>query len=635
MNFGHYSRRACSAGRLAKIALLATAAVFPAQSQILNRNLILNGDAEAGADAARNATDPQVKNIPNWTVTGGFSIGSYGGGSFLASDDYGPASRGTKFFYGGPGAQHSTAIQTVDLTGAATDIDAGRTKFYLSGHLGFIAGSYDQINLINLKAEFQDAAGTVLLTSTAPGPSSTDIHVPAGLLLRTAGGFLPANVRKAKITIDLASGSSGYNGFAADNISLVLTTDPMLGVNLLVNGDGETNPQSDNGYPVPGWNADTNFLVARWGDYKMPVAGDPGPSNRGKYFFECANNEDQCRAYQIVDFTNAAKLVDAGKVTYSATAWLGGDSGAPDTADVAINFLDASGKTLSASPVRMGPVTQSDRGNQRGLWQRTAGGPVPAGARSVQFNLYFHKVGPASENNYGYADSLAFQLDSIQVTSVVNAASSQSGPVAPGEFVTIYGSSMGPATGVIAQGTQKGLAGVKVTFNGVEAYLTYASAGQVNAVAPYAPGSKADVMVQYNGLTSDPFPLLTTESSPGIFTQQYGLGQAWVVNNDGNFNSSAHPVSRGGWIEFWATGQGLVDPAGQDGELLSGFKNLKLPVKVSIGGIDTQVLGSLLIYTGEIQVNAMVPSSVAPGNAELILTIGGTGSRKGVTVAVQ
>jgi uncharacterized protein (TIGR03437 family) len=107
------------------------------------------------------------------------------------------------------------------------------------------------------------------------------------------------------------------------------------------------------------------------------------------------------------------------------------------------------------------------------------------------------------------------------------------------------------------------------------------------------------------------------------------------VNNDYTFNSSKNAVARGGWVEFWATGQGLVEPAGQDGEPISGWKNLKLPVKVTIGGVDAKVLWSGLIYTGEIQVNVEVPSNAPTGDAELILTVGTASSRKGVTVAVK
>jgi hypothetical protein len=235
------------------------------------------------------------------------------------------------------------------LSAAAADIDAGSVKFNLSGYLGFLAGSYDTIYQINLKSEFQDASGTVLLTALAAGPSSADINVSAGLLPRSITGFLPANVRKAKITIDLFSGSSGYNGYAADNISLVLTSEPMFGMNLLVNGNGDTDPQSDNGYPVPGWNADTSLAVAKYGDYKMPTAADNGPSDRGKYFFTCPTSHSQCRAYQNVDISAAAKLVDAGRVGYAASAWLGGDTNYPDYADLSIVFFDANSKAIGSA----------------------------------------------------------------------------------------------------------------------------------------------------------------------------------------------------------------------------------------------------------------------------------------------
>jgi uncharacterized protein (TIGR03437 family) len=607
-------------------------AALPANAQILSKNLIVNGDAESGA-AVQNATDAKVSSVPNWTTTSGFSVGVYGGGNFPAVNDYGPSVRGAKFFYGGPGQQRSTAVQTVDLTAAATDIDAGRVKYNFSGYLGLISGSLDTLYMASLKAEFQDAGGATLLTATAAAPSEADVNIPSGLLLRTATGFLPVNVRKAKITIDLYNGDSGYNNHAADNLSLILTTDPMLGVNLLLNGDGEANPGSPDGYPVPGWNADTYLGVAKWGDYKMPLKSDPGPSDRGVYLFTCPSNHSQCRAYQKIDFSTAAKNVDAGKITYSLNGWFGGDTAYPDEVDATVTFYDASDKAIGSAN-RAGPITNKDRGGQRGLMYAEVGGNVPAGARSAEVDLYFHKLGPVTDNLTAYADSLVFQLDSMEVTTVVNAASSQAGPVAPGEFVTLYGTSLGPSTGVIATGTQKGLANVRVRFNGVEAFLTYASSGQINAIVPYGITGKADVSVSYNGLSTT-YPLALGDAAPGIFTQQYGAGPAWAVNNDGNFNGAAHAVARGGWISFWATGQGLVSPNGVDGETVLIPKDVMQKVKLSIGGVDTQVLWTGLIYTGEVQINAMIPNSIPAGDNEMILTIGTASSRKGVTVTVK
>jgi uncharacterized protein (TIGR03437 family) len=152
---------------------------------------------------------------------------------------------------------------------------------------------------------------------------------------------------------------------------------------------------------------------------------------------------------------------------------------------------------------------------------------------------------------------------------------------------------------------------------------------------PYGISDKADLVVEYTGKTSEVFPISTAASAPGIFTQQYGVGPAWAVNNDGVFNSPATPVARGGWIAFWATGQGQVDPFGQDGETISNPKSVVLPVKVSIGGVDAQVLWTGLIYCGEVQVNVAIPANAPAGDVPLVLTIGNAASRSQVTVSVK
>src|SRR6516165_22655 len=108
----------------------------PAHSQILNKNLIVNGYAEAGP-AVNNATDPQVSGIRGWTVTGGFSVGKCNGGNFPSDGDYLPVVRGRQLFYGGPGSKPSTGAQTVDLSAGATTIDTRDSEVLLLGLPGF------------------------------------------------------------------------------------------------------------------------------------------------------------------------------------------------------------------------------------------------------------------------------------------------------------------------------------------------------------------------------------------------------------------------------------------------------------------------------------------------------------------
>jgi uncharacterized protein (TIGR03437 family) len=81
----------------------------------------------------------------------------------------------------------------------------------------------------------------------------------------------------------------------------------------------------------------------------------------------------------------------------------------------------------------------------------------------------------------------------------VNAASGVVGPVAPGEFVTIYGSGLGPSAPVISGGLSRGLANTQVFFSGVEAFTTYVTSGQINAMVPYgiAGSNQAEVRVAF------------------------------------------------------------------------------------------------------------------------------------------
>ena len=283
------------------IAFLAVLAVLPAQSQVFKQNLIVNGDAEAGPSVASGTSATKV-NVPQWTTVGGFTVGSYDGEGFLQKNDFGPLNRGKQFFYGGPGGAVSSASQVVDLSAAATEIDAGLVQFHYSGYLGLTGGSYGNIDEINIAVDFQDASGATLLHAIANGPSHDDADIcGVGLLERSVSGSLPPKVRKAKVTIYLSTGGSGAiaSNYAADNISLVLTTlatNPTFGVNLLVNADAEMEPTEKtrpDGYTdklaIPAWNSNVYLQAWKWGEeyYKYPQLTDPGPPDRGKYYIAC------------------------------------------------------------------------------------------------------------------------------------------------------------------------------------------------------------------------------------------------------------------------------------------------------------------------------------------------------------
>jgi uncharacterized protein (TIGR03437 family) len=235
-----------------------------------------------------------------------------------------------------------------------------------------------------------------------------------------------------------------------------------------------------------------------------------------------------------------------------------------------------------------------------------------------------------------------------QVNAVTNAASGASGAVSPGEIVSIYGASIGPVPGIPLQvdpdgkSISKSLGGVQVLFDGVAAALTFAGAGQINAVVPYSVAGKTSTQLQVRYQTvSNILTLEVQEATPGIFTQDNsGLGLGAILNQNFTVNAPANRAGIGDIIQIYCTGGGATAPASVDASLSGApFPLLTLPVTVTIGGIDAPVMykGSApFLIAGLTQINAQVPAGVTPGSGvPIVVQIGDRKSQAAVTVAVK
>jgi uncharacterized protein (TIGR03437 family) len=225
--------------------------------------------------------------------------------------------------------------------------------------------------------------------------------------------------------------------------------------------------------------------------------------------------------------------------------------------------------------------------------------------------------------------------------AVYNAATLQAGGIAPNEFITLKGTGLGPATGVSGLTTQLG--GSSVSIGGTAAFLTYAQDAQINLLVPFRVSGLASTVIQvtYNSQLGNAVTVPVVPSSPGIFTQSYGPGQTWMVNQDGTFNSASNPAPRGTYVAFWVTGQGLVNTTLGDGAQPTGppFPSPLLPVSVSLGGSAVPASNLVfdgLIYSGEVQINVLIPANAPTGSAvPVVVTIGGASSRTDATIAIQ
>ena len=209
--------------------------------------------------------------------------------------------------------------------------------------------------------------------------------------------------------------------------------------------------------------------------------------------------------------------------------------------------------------------------------------------------------------------------------SAVNAASQQSGPVAPGEIVTIYGTGLGPASGVPGSFDAEGalpvqLGGAEVRFDGLAAPLLYAQGGQVNIQVPYTVAGRGSTHVEafYQGAVAGVADLNVAEAAPALFPVAF--------DQDGTPNSADAPAARGTILILFATGEGLTGGPNLSGRAAAApYPTPKLPVKLTIGSLPAEILfgASAPGLAGTLQINARVPGAfLAPGSTTVQLQVG-------------
>ncbi len=235
-----------------------------------------------------------------------------------------------------------------------------------------------------------------------------------------------------------------------------------------------------------------------------------------------------------------------------------------------------------------------------------------------------------------------------KITGLVSAASYQGGVVSPGMLVTLAGVNFGPVAGVSGQliggrfTTTAG--GCSVAFDGLAAPMLYANATQINAIVPYGVSGKtsSQVVTQCGGARSEPWPVSVEASVPGIFTADGA--QAAAFNEDGLYNSPSQPARAGSIMTVFATGEGVVTPGAQDGEVINptALRRPVAPVVVRVNGVELPASDVLYagsapgLVSGLMQVNFRLPASVTnQPRATLELWVGNRRSAPGVTIAVR
>jgi uncharacterized protein (TIGR03437 family) len=243
---------------------------------------------------------------------------------------------------------------------------------------------------------------------------------------------------------------------------------------------------------------------------------------------------------------------------------------------------------------------------------------------------------------------------SPSINAVTNAASYVTGAVSPGELVTVFGTAIGPATAAYAAtDTTTGklattVGGVQVLFNFTPAPMIYASSMQVSAVVPYEMASVAgpSVWIKYLGQTSYAYPLTTSTTAPGLFTQNAsGSGPGAILNQDNSVNGPGNRAAKGSIVQLFLTGEGQTSPPSVTGAITTAAlpPPQVTPAPVLAVGVTVNGQPALYVYAGEapglvagmMQLNVQIPANAPSGDLPILVSIGGNTSQKGVTVSVQ
>jgi uncharacterized protein (TIGR03437 family) len=300
-----------------------------------------------------------------------------------------------------------------------------------------------------------------------------------------------------------------------------------------------------------------------------------------------------------------------------------------------------------AAPTRYGDVCPSTPGSYRGN--------EPLSNYNDQIALGTWSL--AAENNgsddfIGYLRGFTLVVTGTVVTTkpitgldaVFNAASLQSGAIAPGEMINLQGVNLGPSPAVLAPAGDLpfSLGGVQVTFDGTPAAISYASSYVLTVQVPFnvQAGKRTDMRVIYQNASSDSVTLDVRNVTPGVYTQSAnGRGSVTAVNPDGSLNSLLHPAPKGQFVTVYATGLGAVTPALATGKTpsFSPPSTTIFPVAAEVDGLSTNVqfAGAAPGFPGLYQINLQIPAAAGSGARSLVLSSEGAFSQFGVTIFVQ
>jgi len=440
-------------------------------------------------------------------------------------------------------------------------------------------------------------AGTAIQTTISANPASvsfgTVTTIPASKsILVTNAGANPVNLSLAIAPIRSATGSV----LTLDKQTLTLTGGASDTVNLLISG-----------------------LAPQLGSYygAITIQGS-GPTLRIPYLFLAGSGV-------------ANNLIPLSGDGFDGTV----GQQIPDGV-IAIKLIDSAGVPVSSAPVTFtsngaGTLQNADsKTNKYGIAQAVA----ILGSQPGNYDF------TASSGGYSWDFTGSARLmPTIADGGVVNAASFEAGkPVAPGSYITIFGSALSDSTEsattpILPLAIDFAIVSFDVPSANISApgHMVFVSPSQVNLQVPWElqGQSSAQVKVTIDFSYGNVITVPLSDYAPAFF--EIGGGNIAARDLSNNVIGASNPAKQGSTVQFYLNGLGPVDhqPASGDPAPSSPLATCQSAPAVSIGGktAASSFCGLAPGFPGLYQINAAVPTGLTPGSQPITVSIGGQTSK--------
>ena len=225
----------------------------------------------------------------------------------------------------------------------------------------------------------------------------------------------------------------------------------------------------------------------------------------------------------------------------------------------------------------------------------------------------------------------------LSTAGVLNGASFEQGPAAPGSYISIFGAALSDVTDFAGYPRLPlQIDAASVSFDvpsaqlSVPGHLTYVSPTQINLQVPWElrGQSAAQVKVTLSFVNGNLITVPLTDYAPAFFENSSLVS---AQDSAARAITLANPARRGQTVQLYANGLGPVtnQPASGEAALALPLSETTAQPIVSIGGRQAVVMFSGLApgYAGLYRVDAVVPDSLDSGTQPISISIGNKTSK--------